>query len=1158
MAQRQVALSDKYDLDQSRIFTTGTQALVRLCLMQQERDRRDGFSTAGYISGYRGSPLGAVDQQFWRARSLLAGRNIRFEAGLNEDLAATAVWGSQQAEMRGEGRFDGVFGIWYGKGPGVDRSGDVFRHANMAGTSPHGGVLTLMGDDHVAESSTTVHQSEFALVDAMMPILSPAGVQEVLDYGLYGWALSRFAGLWVGLKCMKDTIESTGTVDGSIDRVRIVAPNDFELPAGGLNIRAGDDRIAQEPRLHEFKLPAALAFIRSNRLDKTIYSGGRTPRLGIATSGKSYLDVLEALDSLGIDEVAAADLGIRLYKVACTWPLEPDGARQFAEDLQTILVVEEKRGLIEPQLKDILYNTANTPAIYGKKDEADGWLFPAKGALDPNRIAIAIGRRVLAYADRAELAARVAALEAAEERLAATTDIAERIPYFCPGCPHNRSTVVPDGSRAYAGIGCHYMAQWMDRATEGYTQMGGEGANWVGEAPFSTRGHVFQNMGDGTYNHSGMMAIRAAKAAGVTITYKLLYNDAVAMTGGQTHDGDLTVDEIARQVAAIGVTKLAVVSDEPDKYPAGMAWPAGTTVHHRDDLIAVEKDFAATSGLSVLIYDQTCAAEKRRRRKRGTFPDPDRRVFINERVCEGCGDCGVQSNCVAIQAVETEFGRKRQIDQSACNKDFSCLNGFCPSFVTVHGGKLRKDAGTAGDDRDVFADLPMPDIRPLERNYAIMVTGIGGTGVVTIGAILGMAAHLAGKGCGIIDMAGLAQKGGAVTSHIRLAPRPEDIAAIRVPAGDADLVLACDIVVAGSSKVLSGMAPAKTVAVVNIQETLPGDFTRDTDFTLPMRRLEAEIAKRCAEGNSHFVDAQRLATRLFGDAIATNMFMLGYAFQTGAVPLAESVLMEAIALNGVAVEMNQSAFRWGRLAAHDPEKVAARARPAGGADYRRMSEGVEEAITRRITALTEYQDAAYAARFEAALAPIRKAEAAAVPGSDALLDAASRNLFKLMAIKDEFEVARLFTDGVFERELSRHFESWDKLEFHMAPPVIADSDPDTGHLKKARFGSWLMGAMRFLAPLKGLRGGLLDPFSRSAERRMERRLLADYEAVLGEIADGLTVENHASAVALAGYPDLVRGYGHVKEASVKRAEAARQTLLSDFRSGGNAVRQAAE
>ncbi|MEO1199666.1 MAG: indolepyruvate ferredoxin oxidoreductase family protein, partial [Pseudomonadota bacterium] len=808
MALKPVTLQDKFNLETEQVFVSGTQAVVRLALMQRERDRRAGLNTAGYVTGYRGSPLGGLDQQFARAKRPLDASDIVFQPGLNEDLAATALWGSQQAQMRGEGKYDGVFGIWYGKGPGVDRSGDVFRHANLAGTSPHGGVIALMGDDHTCESSTTAHQSEFTFVDVSMPVLSPAGVQEILDYGLHGWALSRYAGVWTGIKCVKDTIESTGSIDGSIDRVTIVPP-DFDMPPGGLGIRPNDHPLEQEARLHDYKRDAVLAYLRANGINRTILSGGRTPRLGIITAGKSYLDVLMALEDLGIDEVKAADFGIRLFKVGCPWPLPRDELVDFANGLERILVVEEKRSLIEVQVREELYGSGHYPIVEGKFDADRDWLFPVKGALDSNDIAVAIGGRVLSYVDNEDLRARVARLKEFQETLARSEDIGVRTPYFCAGCPHNSSTVIPDGTRAYAGIGCHYMVQWMDRGTEGFTQMGGEGANWIGEAPFSTRDHVFQNLGDGTYNHSGYLAIRAAKAAGVNVTYKILYNDAVAMTGGQTHEGSLTVPEIAAQVVAEGANKVAIVTDEPDKYPTGTTFPAGVKIHHRDDLNEVQEDLAKVSGLSVLIYDQTCAAEKRRRRKRGTFPDPDKRVVINELVCEGCGDCGIQSNCVAVQPLDTEFGRKRQIDQSNCNKDFSCLKGFCPSFVTVHGGSLKTPEPVAVES-DPAASLPEPEIAQIDGTYNIAVTGVGGTGVVTVGALIGMAAHLEGKGIGVIDMAGLAQKGGAVLTHLKVAATPSDVDAIRVAAGSADLVLGCDIVVAGTKKVLASLDQGRT------------------------------------------------------------------------------------------------------------------------------------------------------------------------------------------------------------------------------------------------------------------------------------------------------------------------------------------------------------
>src|SRR4029077_7775987 len=800
--------------------------------------------------------------------------------------AATALWGTQQAELRGEGKYDGVFGMTYGKGPGVDRCGDVFRHANFAGSSKHGGVLALMGDDHTAESSTTAHQSEYHFIDVMIPILNPAGVQEFLDYGLYGWAMPRYTGAWVALKCMHETVESTAVIDGSLDRVKIVIPdNDFDLgggrsfrmPEGGLNIRLVDTILGMEARLHDYKRDAMLAFVRANKLNRYITTGGRTPKIGVITTGKSYLDVRQALDELGIDEVKCNDFGLRIDKIACPWPIGRPELMEFAKGLDLIIVVEEKRSLIEVQVREELYSTANQPTVIGKKDEQGNWLFPVKGALDSNDVAICIGERLLKYITDENLKGRVARLKEAQQRLAVTQDVAVRIPYFCSGCPHNSSTVVPEGSRAYAGIGCHYMAQWMDRSTLGFTQMGRAGAHLVGEAPFSKRAHVFQNLGDGTYNHSGSLAVRAAIASGVNVTYKILFNDAVAMTGGQMNDGNLSVPKIAAQVAAEGAKRVVVVSDEPKKYPPGIQWPKGITFHHRDDLQAVQKELSEIPGCTVLIYDQTCAAEKRRRRKRGTFPDPEKRVIINELVCEGCGDCGVKSNCVSVQPLETEFGRKRTIDQSSCNKDYSCVKGFCPSFVTVHGAKLKKGKGVAQDQEVVT--LPEPARPKLGRTYNIIVTGVGGTGIVTIGGILGMAAHLEGKGVGVIDMAGLAQKGGAVYSHMRIAERPEDIHAIRVAAGGADLVLGGDIVVAGNKKVLGAVKPG-TAMVVNTSEFLPGDFTRNADFSLPTERLKRAISGAAGREHTHFIDASRLPTALFGSALWATIFLVGFSSST--------------------------------------------------------------------------------------------------------------------------------------------------------------------------------------------------------------------------------------------------------------------------------------
>ncbi|MGA8919752.1 MAG: indolepyruvate ferredoxin oxidoreductase family protein [Pseudolabrys sp.] len=1159
MSLRPVSLDDKYDLSQSLVLVTGYQALIRACLMQKELDRRAGLNTAGYVSGYRGSPLGGLDQQFMRAARQITAADIKFQAGINEELAATALWGTQQAELRGEGRFDGVFGMWYGKGPGVDRTGDAFRHANLAGSSRHGGVIALMGDDHTAESSTTAHQSEFHFVDVMMPILNPAGVQEIVDYALYGWAMSRFSGTWTALKCMHETVESTGVVDAGLDRLNIVTPADFRMPEGGLNIRLPDTFLGQEARLHDFKRDAMLAFVRANRLNKIVTSGGRAPKIGVITTGKAYLDVRQAFDELGIDEVKCNELGLRLFKIACVWPIGRQELADFAQGLDLIIVVEEKRSLIEVQVREELYGTPNQPVCIGKKDEQGNWLFPVKGALDPNDIAICIGERLLRYGANEELAANVTRLKSAQRALSETTDVAQRIPYFCSGCPHNTSTRVPEGSRAYAGIGCHYMAQWMDRKTLGYTQMGGEGANWIGEAPFSNRDHVFQNLGDGTYNHSGYLAIRAAIASGVKMTYKILFNDAVAMTGGQANDGGLTVPQIAAQVAAEGASRVVVVTDEPWKYAKDIEWPRGLTVHHRDDLDSIQRELTAVSGVSVLIYDQTCAAEKRRRRKRGAFPDPDKRVVINDLVCEGCGDCGVKSNCVSVQPLETEWGRKRTIDQSSCNKDYSCVRGFCPSFVTVHGAKLKRGEGVA-EPRD-WPALPSPDAPLLNHPYGIVVTGIGGTGIVTIGAIVGMAAHLEGKGVGIIDMAGLAQKGGAVSSHIRIANTPDDIHAIRVAAGGADLVLGGDIVVVGAKKVLGAMKTGSTRVIVNTAEFLPGDFTRNAEFSLPTERLRRAIIGHAGRERTHFVDAGRLATALLGNSIGSNMFMLGYAYQLGALPLSAESIEHAIEMNGEAVAMNISAFRYGRRAAVDPKAVEAliEPRPQEQNDSLKLSQSFAETVDRRVAFLTAYQNASYARRYRNWVEKARTVEAEKTPGQCGLAEAVARYLFKLMAYKDEYEVARLYSETSFLDRVKSTFDG-DKLhfEFHLAPPLLARRDPETGEPKKISFGPWMLKVFAGLAKFKFLRGTVLDPFGYTAERQMERRLVTEYEHLLEEICERLTLNNHRFAVELAMIPEKIRGFGPVKQRHLVAAKGEEAALLEQFRTGATTLLRAAE
>jgi indolepyruvate ferredoxin oxidoreductase len=1151
MALLDVALTDKYTLDSGRVFLTGTQALVRLPLMQRRRDAADGYHTAGYISGYRGSPLGGYDQELTAAAQLLDQHHIRFQPGVNEDLAATACWGTQQAQLAGDGAFDGVFAIWYGKGPGVDRTGDAFRHANLAGTSPKGGVLVLMGDDHTCESSTTAHQSEFAMVDAMIPVLNPAGVQELLDYGLYGWALSRYSGCWVGLKSMKDTIDATASVEVDPARVRIVTPGDFDLPPEGVHIRFPDHPLQQEARLHNVKMAAVKAFARANRIDR-VELDSAAARMGIATCGKSCMDVRQALQYLGIDAAAAERFGLRVFKVGMTWPLEPDGVLAFAAGLQKIVVVEEKRALLEPQIKDLLYGKAHAPVIVGKLDEHGAPLFRSNGALEVNEIAVAIGKRILEYNDDAELRARVTAQEGLLSR-ATEQPAMDRTPYFCSGCPHNTGTQLPAGSRAMAGIGCHFMAQWMDRSTAGYTQMGGEGASWMGMAPFVKTAHMFQNLGDGTYFHSGSLAVRAAVAAGTHVTYKILYNDAVAMTGGQHVDGNLTVPQMTRQMQAEGVSKIAVVSDEPDKYGADPGFAPGVTIHHRDDYLAVQKQFVDVPGVSVIIYDQTCAAEKRRRRKRNLYPDPPRRVFINERVCEGCGDCGVQSNCVSVTPVETDLGRKRRIDQSSCNKDYSCVKGFCPSFVTVHGGSVRKATRPTAAVGLSAATMPSPaepDLPALDQPYAILVTGVGGTGVVTIGAILGMAAHLEGKGFGGLDMAGRAQKGGAVWSHLQIARLPDEIKTLRLGASGAQLVLGCDLMVTASRTTMHAAGPATRV-LVNDHEQMTGAFTRNADLGFPAQALRETICHGVTAQQAEFIDASRIATALLGDSIATNLFMLGFAYQRGLIPVSAAALDKAIEMNGAAVAMNQSAFLWGRRAAVDPDAVERQITPRSQRAVTPVApQTLEQRVVERMAFLDDYQDSAWADRYRALVDEVRGVETARVPGSTELTETVARCLFKLMAYKDEYEVARLYTDGEFRRALEQQFEGDLRLSFHLAPPLFARRDPATGAVRKREYGPWMFGVFKMLAKLKRLRGTPLDLFGYTQERRMERALIGEYEITIRKLLPNLSLDNHSIAIGIAAIPDTIRGFGHVKERHLQLARAQEAQLLARFEAAG--------
>ena len=1140
-----VSLEDKYTKPSGRIYLSGIQALVRLPLLQRARDRAAGLNTGGFISGYRGSPLGMYDSALWGAKAHLAAENIQFQPGLNEDLAATSVWGSQQVGLFPGATVQGVFGIWYGKGPGVDRSADALKHANAAGTSRHGGVLALAGDDHGCQSSTLAHQSEHIFQAAMMPILNPATVQEYLDFGIYGIALSRYSGCWIGFKAISETAESSASIVVDPQRMQFVDPTDFTMPPGGLHIRWPDPSLEAERRLHGPKMQAVAAFARANPIDRVVLDSP-APRLGILTTGKAYLDVRQALADLGLSEQACASLGIRIYKVGLVWPLEVEGARRFADGLADVLVVEEKHGFIEGQFVHALYNmdAARRPSVVGKRDENGAPLLPSEGELSLTLVARAILSRLERMGDsNPQLAQRLARLESFE-RVAATPRIkSQRAPFFCSGCPHNTSTQLPDGSRAMAGIGCHGMATWMpNRNTQTITHMGGEGANWIGQAAFTTEKHVFQNLGDGTYTHSGLLAIRAAAAAGVNITYKILYNDAVAMTGGQSAESGFTVPQIASQMAAEGAKRVVVVSDEPDKYPDMSLFPAGVKAYDRKDLDLVQRELRETSGLTVLIYDQTCAAEKRRRRKRGLFPDPQKRAFINDAVCEGCGDCSVKSNCVSVKPLDTELGRKRTIDQSSCNKDFSCVEGFCPSFVTVHGGGLRKAAKPGTAAQDPFGEIPLPAVKPLYEPFNMLMTGIGGTGVITVGALLGMAAHLEGKGCSVLDFTGLAQKNGGVMTHVRIAPAPEDIAAVRIAAGGADLLLGFDIVGAASPVALARIEQGVTRAVINTSLTPTAAFVTDGNVDFEAALMNKILREAVGDKGIDFVQATRIATAIMGDSIATNLLLLGYVFQKGLLPLSLESLERAIELNGSAVDANKRAFAWGRLGAHDPaalEKIVAeRATP----DAREMS--LSERIAFNANFLRRYQNAAYAQTYLDAIARVQAAERSRTSGLHGVTDAAARGLFKLMAYKDEYEVARLYTDGQFLTKLNHQFEGKFKLQFHLAPPILSSKDPVTGHLRKRAFGRWVLGLFKVLASMRQLRGTPFDIFGYSAERKMERALVTEYLAEIDGLVAQLTPQNHSLAEELLRLPDSIRGYGHVKEAAVKEARD-RQVQLRD-------------
>lgn len=1158
MALRQVSLDDKYEGREGKVYITGTQALVRAAMMQHLRDKAGGLKTGCFISGYRGSPMHNLDKELWAGKRFLPQFDIHFLPAINEDLAATAIWGTQQAGMFGDGNFDGVFSIWYGKGPGIDRSIDAIRHAHQAGSAKHGGVLCVVGDDHALTSTDSPAAHETLFADLLMPVLYPANVQEITDFALYGWALSRFAGCWVGVKLIPDTVDAAAPIEANPMRPTIVRPNDVTMPPDGLNIRFPDSWKEQEPRSHIYKIPATVSFARANGLNRVTHSS-RNPRYGIIASGKAWTDAKQALRELGLDGDRGADIGITMLKIGMPWPADYSLLREFAEGLEEVFVVEEKHNLLETQLKTALYETPDgkRPCIIGQHDEQGSRVLPVFPEFTPEDITRVLAKRISRFHTSERIDARNKFIKVRADADAKRGEMAvTRLPYFCSGCPHNTSTRVPEGSRGVGGVGCHFMSTYMDRNVLTHCHMGGEGLNWVGQEKFVSTEHVFQNIGDGTYYHSGILAIRACVAAKSNITFKILFNDAVAMTGGQPIDGPLTPMAIAQQVAAEGVKTVTVVTDEPEKYPLG-AFDRTVRIEHRQALDRVQREMRTVKGVTVIIYDQTCAAEKRRRRKRGTMYDPPRRMLINDLVCEGCGDCNEKSNCLSVVPLDTAYGRKRQIDQSACNKDFSCAEGFCPSFVSVLGGELKRTARTTAVPVHL-TDLPEPDRHVLREGsaYSVLVAGVGGTGVVTIGALLTMGAHLEGNVFSTVDQFGMAQKGGAVTSHIRLATQEDDIGAVKLNAGSADLVLGCDSLVTAGDVALSVMGTNRTTVIVNGHEQITGHFTRNPDLKFPTDEVSRRISEYAGSENVDTIEATRLATRLLGDSIATNLFMLGYAYQRGLIPVGAEAIEKAIDLNSVATEMNKSAFAWGRRAVIDMEAVGEAAEAT--AVEQDMPATLEEIVAHRSRQLTAYQDAAYAEKYKTLVETVRQAEANKASGMTGLPEAVAHYAYKLMAYKDEYEVARLYTDGRFDHQLQNAFQGDYKLMFHLAPPILTKINPETGLRDKRTYGQWILGAMRVLAKLKRLRGTPFDFCGWSTERRIERKLAADYINHMTEIAGGLHYDNHALAVQLASVPERIRGYGHVKEKHLQLALTERDALLDTWRQPVSAAAAAAE
>ncbi|UUP18397.1 indolepyruvate ferredoxin oxidoreductase family protein [Nitratireductor thuwali] len=1117
-------LEDRYTQESGRVFMTGTQALVRVILDQARRDRARGLDTAGFVSGYRGSPLGAFDLELWKAQKRLTEARIEFLPAVNEDLSATAILGSQQVETNPDRQVEGVFGLWYGKGPGVDRSGDALKHGNAYGSSPHGGVLVVAGDDHGCVSSSMPHQSDVAFMSWFMPVLNPATVAEYLSFGEYGYALSRFSGMWVGFKAISETVESAASIELPLDRA--FNTPDYTPPPGGLHYRWPDLPGPQIEERMEAKKHAVFAFAEANPIDRHIYDV-KHARFGIVTTGKAHLDLMEALRLLGIGEAECRALGIDIYKIGMVWPLARRDALDFVKDKEEVLVIEEKRGIIESQFKEYFYDwPGHKPrAMVGKRDERGERLVPWTGELSPRLLLPIVARRldgIFPGNGFMEKARKIAD----EPAIALRVEGAARTPYFCSGCPHNTSTKVPEGSKALAGIGCHFMASWMDRETSSLIQMGGEGVNWAASSLFTGKGHIFQNLGEGTWYHSGSMAVRQAIAARANITFKILYNDAVAMTGGQPVDGPVSVQAIAHSSRAEGVERIALVSDDPQKFSAG-DFPTGTTIHHRRELDRVQRELRDVTGVSVLIYEQACATEKRRRRKRGQMEDPKRFVVINELVCEGCGDCSVESNCLSVEPVETEFGRKRRINQSSCNKDLSCLNGFCPSFVTVEGATRKKRPGLEMDIAALGADLAEPEASPLDKPFDLLITGVGGTGVVTVGALVTMAAHLEGKGSSVLDFTGFAQKFGPVLSYVRVGASPEAINQVRIDRTSADALIGCDIVVSSSPKASAAYRRGMRAAV-NLAEMPTGDIVLRRDASLAIDERLTAIEGVTGRDGLSAIDANRLSEKLMGDTVFANVMMLGFAWQMGLVPVSLNALSQAIELNGVAVEANHRAFLLGRIALARSEALRQIIEPKPA-----QKQTLDQIIARREAFLTDYQDAAYGQRYRQLVDRVRAADT----GSKAVGEAVARALFKLMAYKDEYEVARLHVETGFQERLAEVFDGDFRVVHHLAPPFLASGRDARGRPLKRAFGPWVRLPFRLLARMRRLRGTTFDPFGYSAERRMERALVGWYQEVVEKALTRLRADNGAEVAELLALPMAIRGYGPVKDAAVKRVKA---------------------